>query len=211
MKDKLTSTLLTLLAIALTAGAAGAQEGHKRTDRLIKRAEDTIKEIEATKQQLQKSLILYNSIIDVKAEDPKKTYRDLVKAIEGCEKKVADVGKRVESMELEAHNFFAEWTQSLEQISSADLRKRSQERLNETRVRYGDILRSGRSAGAEFDTFIGEMHDQVVYLGFDLNESAVASLKEDAAKLNEHANVLFKKIDEVVAATTGYINSIRPE
>jgi archaellum component FlaC len=210
-RNTMTSILTLLLAIALTAGVLSAQEGHKRTDRLIKRAEDTTKEIESTKQQLQKSLILYNSIIDGKAENPRKSYNDLGKSIERCEKKVEDVGKRVESMELEAHNFFAEWTQSLEQITNENLSERSQQRLNDTRVRYGDILRSGRSAGAEFDTFMADLHDQVVYLGFDLNPSAVASLKEDSVKLNEHAGVLFKKIDEVVAAIGEYIKSIQPE
>ena len=202
---------LCVVIVLVLSGVAGAQEGHKRTDRLIKRAEDTTKEIESTKQQLQKSLMLYNSIIDGEAENPRKSYNDLGKTIERCEKKVEDVGKRVESMELEAHNFFAEWNQSLEEITNTNLRERSQERLNDTRVRYGDILRSGRSAGAEFDTFIAEMHDQVVYLGFDLNPAAVGSLKEDSVKLNEHAEILFKKIDEVTAAIGEYIKSIQPE
>ena len=45
----------------------------------------------------------------------------------------------------------------------------------------------------------------------DLNPAAVASLKEDAAKLNEQANGLFKMIDDVVNSSNEYIRSLQPE
>jgi hypothetical protein len=170
-----------------------------------------MKEIGATRQQVQKTVALYNSIMEAKAKDARKTYNDLVKAIERCEKKAGDVRVKTEEMEGEAHKFFAEWTKSLDGIENQDLRQRGQKRLNETRVGYGEILASGRRAGAEFQPFIAALHDQVVYLGYDLNPSAVASLEEDAKKLNTQATVLFDKIDEVMEATDNYIRSLRPE
>ena len=66
-------------------------------------------------------------------------------------------------------------------------------------------------AGGEFDAFIGELRDQITYLGFDLNPSAVASLKGDAAKFNQHGDVLFSKIDDVNKMITEYIQSIQPK
>jgi septal ring factor EnvC (AmiA/AmiB activator) len=208
----ITIPLIAVVSTALVASLVFAQdEGHKRTEKLVKRAEETIKKIEETRQQLQKTVLIYNSIIDNSTDDARKAYRDLAKAVENCEKQAADTRKRTENMEQEAHNFFAEWTQSLESIGSENLRKRSQERLNETRLSYGEILRAGRSAGAEFDTFIEELRDQIVYLGYDLNPSAVASLKEDSVKLNQHSDVLFQKIDEVVKVTNEYVKSIQPQ
>lgn len=90
-------------------------------------------------------------------------------------------------MEKEAHTFFAEWTQSLDAINNPDLRKRSQDRLNDTRLRYNDILKIGRQAGGEFDAFVGSLRDQYVYLGYDLNPAALASLSGDAKQLNAQA------------------------
>ncbi len=206
------SLLIAVVSTAFTSSVVFAQgEGHKQTEKLVKRAQDTIKKVEETRQQLQKTIMIYNSIIDGSAEEAKKAYNNLSKAVENCQKQAEDTRKRTETMEQEAHNFFAEWTASLEGIGSEDLRKRSQDRLNETRLNYGEILRAGRSAGAEFDTFIDELHDQIVYLGYDLNPSAVASLKEDASKLNQHSDVLFDKIDDVVKVTNEYIKSIQPQ
>ncbi len=205
------SLAMVFLFTTIFAAGAHAQEGHKQTERLVKRAGETLKEIVETKHQLQKTLTQYNSIIEGKTDNANKTYKDLVKSVEQCEKKRADVSKKTEEMEQEAHIFFQEWTTSLEAIANEDLKKRSQDRLNDTRVRYSDILRSGRQAGGEFDAFIGELRDQITYLGFDLNPSAVASLKGDAAKFNQHGDVLFAKIDELSKATSEYIQSIQPK
>lgn len=206
------SLLIAVVSTAFTSSIVFAQgEGHKQTEKLVKRAEDTTKKVEETRQQLQKTTMIYNSIIDGTAKDANKAYNNLSKAVENCQKQAEDTRKRTENMEQEAHNFFAEWTGSLEGIGNEDLRKRSQDRLNETRLSYGEILRAGRSARAEFDTFIDELHDQIVYLGYDLNPAAVASLKEDAVKLNQHSEVLFDKIDDVVKVTNEYIKSIQPQ
>ncbi len=197
--------------MVVSSAAAGVQEGHKQTDRLIKRGESAMKEVGITRQQIQKTLTLYNSIVEGASEDARKSYKDLVKALDESEKKAGDVGKRVEEMEYEAHKFFEEWTKNTESITSEALRVRSQERLNEARLQYGDALRAGRRAGAEFDVFVQSMHDQIVFLGYDLNATAVASLKEDAARLNKQGDELFQKIDEVVEMTNGYLDSLRPQ
>lgn len=83
--------------------------------------------------------------------------------------------------------------------------------MKHSRLQYGDALRAGRRAGAEFDLFIDSMQDQVVFLGYDLNPTAVQSLEEDAAKLNQQANQLFQEVDEVVKKINDYIRSLRPQ
>ena len=100
---------------------------------------------------------------------------------------------------------------NLANISSEDLRKRSEERLNGTRERYNGILAAGDKARQVFNPFIASLKDQVVYLGHDLNPSALASLKPDADKLNKEGEVLFKKIDETVDEASGYITSLKSQ
>ena len=196
------------LAIATTAAA---QQGHKETDRLIKKANEAIKEIGVAKTQLETTLDHYNNIMKGGSGDTRKIYKDLTKAIENTDKRALEVTKRIEAMEAEAHAFFGEWTTSLQQISGETLKKRSQARLNETRVAFGQILTAGRRAGAEFDPFIGALKDQVVYLGYDLNPSAVASLAEDAKKLNAQADTLFASIDDVTKSAGEYVLALKPE
>ena len=175
------------LALFASVAVASSQGSVKQTERLAKRAQDTVKAIDETRQQIEKTLGLYNSIVQNQAEDTKKAYSDLGKWIEDCQKRRANASRKVDDMEKEAHTFFAEWTQSLDGITNPDLRKRSQGRLNDTRLRYNDILKVGRQAGGEFDVFVGSLRDQYVYLGYDLNPAALASLSGDAKQVNTQA------------------------
>ena len=113
-------------------------------------------------------------------------------------------------MENEAHRFFAKWMESLDEISSESLRERSQARLNETRVRYGEILAEGRGASAMFEPVMGGLRDQVIFLGHDLNPSAIASLKPDAEKLNAQAESLLSGIERTQSKISDYIASLKP-
>ena len=200
------------VALALLASVAvvSSQSSVKQTEKLAKRAQDTVKAVEETRQQIEKTLGLYNSIVQNQAEDTKKAYSDLGKWVEDCEKRRANASRKVDDMEKEAHTFFAEWTQSLDGITNPDLRKRSQDRMNDTRLRYNDILKVGRQAGGEFDVFVGSLQDQYVYLRYDLNPAALASLSGDAKQVNSQAATLFAKIDETVKMAQEYITSLQP-
>jgi hypothetical protein len=55
------------------------------------------------------------------------------------------------------------------------------------------------------------LQDQVTYLGHDLNASSVASLKGDAAKLNDQSKELLKRIDETIATANTTIGGLRPQ
>lgn len=201
---------LSALALAFAAGAY-AQQGHKDTDRLIKKTEEMRKDLETATAQVRKTMDYYNTIMKGGAGDTRKLYKELTKGIEDTDKRAANVTKRVEEMEAEAHSFFGEWTQSLQEITSTDLKKRSQDRLNKTRVHFGEILSAGRQAGAVFSPFMGALKDQVVYMGYDLNASAVASLAEDAKKINTEADKLFASIEKVQKVADEYVLSLKPE
>jgi uncharacterized protein YhaN len=203
-------TIVLGAVLALAAGAA-AQEGVKQTERLVRRAEDTAKQIVETKAELQNTLETYNTLVRGGSADAKRIYNDLRKGADRCEKKREDVRKRSADMEQEAHTFFEEWTASLAGINNEDLKKRSQERLNSTRVSFGEILSAGRRASADFDIFMGSLRDQIVYLGYDLNPGAVTSLAEDAKKLNAQADTMFKSIDGVTATINKSASAIKAQ
>ena len=61
-----------------------------------------------------------------------------------------------------------------------------------------------------FDTLMTDAKNQSVFLGHDLNASAIASLKPDAAKFNGRANEIFAKVDNVTKMFDEYIASLKP-
>lgn len=184
-------------------------ESLKRTDRLIEKAQDLIKQVGATKQEIEKTLASYNALFKEGVPDVRTAYKDVEKGIERSEKQREEARKRLDVLKTEADAYFAGWTASLQGITSEDLRKRSEARMSETRGRFDQILGAGREAREEYEPFIASLRDQWTYLGHDLNPSGIASLKPDADKLNARATELFKKIDASTTKANEYIVSLR--
>ena len=196
---------------------AGAQvfgsdpEGVKQTNRLIDRAEDVVKQTTSARQEIGKTLDSYNALFGDNVTDLLSAYKDVEKGIERCDKQKVEVQKSIDTMSAEADTYFAGWTGSLENIQSQDLRKRSEDRMKETRGRFDGILAAARDAQKSYDPLISNLKDQWTYLGHDLNPSGIASLKPDADKLNQSATVLFKKIDDGMKTANDYITSLRSQ
>ena len=69
----------------------------------------------------------------------------------------------------------------------------------------------GQKAADLYGPFMKALQDQVTYLGHDLNPGAIASLKPDAAKMNEKAKKLIQSIDDTITTANTNISALRPE
>ncbi len=114
--------------------------------------------------------------------------------MESTNKRRTKIGEEAAKMNAEADTFFKDWTNSAAAIESPDLRKRSEERLQATKASYTEIGTVGQKAADLYGPFMKALQDQITYLASDLNPAGIASLKPDAAKLNERANELIKSI-----------------
>ena len=201
---------LVAAASALRATPVAAQAGPEQTAKFLKTVEGTVKAIGESRAQLQKTVATYNSITEMTAKDLKSAYKDLNKDVADCEKKVAEGRPKVDAMNTEAEGYFAAWKAGAAAISDPDLRKRSEERLADARVRFDKIAVAGRDARQSFDTLMIDMKDQSKFLGLDLNASAITALKPNATKLNTSANSIFTKVDGVTKMYDDYIASLKP-
>jgi Protein of unknown function (DUF2959) len=195
--------------ILLAGSLASAQEGINQTEALVKKGEQTVKAVTEARQQLEKTLASYNTIVDGKAVDPKASYKDLGKAVKDSQDRVAAVTRRKEEMDAEAGKLFTSWKASVDAIASPDLKQKSQARLDATEAGYGKIATAGKEARGEYEAFLAGLNDQITFLGHDLNPAALASLKPDAAKLNDRANKMFQKIDAASATANASIDAMR--
>jgi Protein of unknown function (DUF2959) len=121
-----------------------------------------------------------------------------------------DVAERSKEMNAQADTVFKNWEGSTAAISNPDLRKRSEDRLAQTKERFGAIRNTGQEATALYGPFMKSLQDQVTFLGNDLNASAVASLAPDAAKLKASAAELYTAIDKTTAAANANIAALKP-
>jgi hypothetical protein len=113
-------------------------------------------------------------------------------------------------MSTEADTLFKQWTDSAAAIENADLRKKSEDRLAATKASYAEIGTVGQKASDLYGPFMKDLQDQVTFLGHDLNADAVASLKPEAAKINEAASKLIQSIDDTITTANTNIGALRP-
>jgi len=206
--------LVTLVAVALLLAAAAAPLAaqaptHKQTDKLVSRAHYVIGSLKTARMQIKTTLNEYNAIIDGKTPDNRAAYKKLNKDIGRSEKRAADVRGEVESMEKVASKYFADWESSLDDFTSPDMRKKSEDRLHQTMSDYGEILKAGKDAGEEFRPFVSELKDQVLFLGNDLSPAGIAELQDEAEEINSRADDVFAAVDELVKTASRYASSLK--
>jgi hypothetical protein len=202
--------VLVACVAAVRATPAAAQAGPEQTAKFVKTVENTNKSIGEARAQLQKTVDIYNSIVDVTAKDNKSAYKDLVNAQGDCEKKVADIGLKADAMNAEATTYFGGWKNSAALITDSSLKSKSETRLADSQARFNKTAAAAKEARQHFDTLMADLKNQITFLGNDLNPSAIKSLKPDAVKFNTRASTTLGKIDAVMKMNDDYAASMKP-
>lgn len=200
----------TAVAIALClAGTAQAQdEGVKQVEQFSKKARATVEAIANTKVQLLKTMDVYNGLMANDVADRKGAYKKLQKEMATTDERRAEIALKAGEMDAEAETLFKSWADSAKAIANADLRKRSDDRLAAAKTTHAQVKAVGQKAAELYGPVMKALQDQVTYLGHDLNPSAIASLKPDAAKLGGQVQELVKRIDETISSANTAIGAL---
>ncbi len=199
-----------VLGLLLPGMAAAQFDGHELTDRLIERAEASVRQIALTRWQVMQTVAARNALIEA-TSDSRTAHGKLKKQVDKTEKQVDKTRRTVDRMESAAKEYFDDWAASLEKINDEETRANAFGRMSGTRDRYDEILALGRKARDEFDTFISLLKDKLVFTGHDLNPDSLAALREDSDRFNERAESLRREIDRTIGTAHRYIDSLRPE
>lgn len=198
-----------LAAADLGQMVSGEPPGVHQTEKLAKKAEKMIDEVEKAQQQVRETLTSYDALLFGNATDLRKPYRALDAELDRCDKRREAVRRRADAARAEATDYFRAWAGSLPLIESADLRARSEARLRDSKARFDGIIDAGLRAAAAYQPFVGRLRDQWTYLGHDLNPSGLESLRPDARKLADEGQSLLVEIDQSLRQAREYVASIR--
>ena len=208
-----------ILAIAAPVAAAPPEEmdlgqivtgqppGVRQTERLAKKADAMIEEVEKAQTQVRAALTAQRNLVFGAAADLRKPYRALDKEIGRTDKRREAVRRSADAAKAESTDYFRAWAGSLPLIEDDDLRGRSEDRLRDSRARFDGIVEAGRRAAAAYEPFIGRLRDQWNYLGHDLNPSGIESLRPDAQKLADEGDRLLVEIDDSLRQAREYVAS----
>jgi len=205
-----TTVVMWLSVVALPSAQRSETEGIKEAETFVSAGSDTVSAVGKARLQIQKTLAAYNSLVTEPTKDMKGDYKKLVNGAKDTDQKVDDAKERVTKMEAAGETYFAGRETAIKEMQSEDLREKAQQRLDQNKKEYAGVKASLKDAGQSLQTLRSDLNNQITYLGSDLTPSAMTSIKPEAQKFNERGKQVLAKVDEAMATSTKYFDSMRP-
>ncbi|MEK6533479.1 MAG: DUF2959 domain-containing protein, partial [Nitrospirota bacterium] len=185
------------LSVGLTACdtayiATMEKMGYAKRDILSSRVKSARNAQEDAKKEIQSALEQFGKVVGYQGGDLEATYKKLNSELESSEDSAEAVRKRIKDVESVADSLFAEWKTELGQYSSADLRRKSEEKLTQTKARYNEMLGAMKKAEQRIDPVLKPLRDQVLYLKHNLNARALAAIKGELVKVDAQVDQLVR-------------------
>ena len=137
-----------------------------------------------------------------------KLYGTLQKDYERSAAKAESVRHRIRDVETVAGDLFAEWEKETSQISTPALQSASRTQLRETRARYDSLHTALRKAEQSMGPVLVKFRDHVLFLKHNLNAQAVASLKGEAANIQDEIARLIAEMKASIAQANEFIKGM---
>jgi septation ring formation regulator EzrA len=185
--------------------------GYAKRDILSSRVKSARDAQEDAKKDIQSTLDQFGKVVSYEGGDLEATYKKLSGELETSEDSAKAVRKRIEDVESVADALFSEWEQELSQYSSADLRRKSQAKLTQTKSRYKDMLAAMKRAEQRIEPVLRPLRDQVLYLKHNLNARALAAIKGELIKVDAQVDQLVKDMNRSIAEADKFIQSMEKE
>lgn len=185
--------------------------GYAKRDILSSRVKSARDAQEEAKQEIQSTLEQFGKVVSYEGGDLEDTYKKLSGELEASEDSAEAVKKRIQDVESVAGALFSEWEQELGQYSSADLRRKSQAKLTQTKSRYKDMLSAMKRAEQRIEPVLKPLRDQVLYLKHNLNARALAAIKGELVKVDAQVDQLVKDMNRSIAEADKFIQTMEKE
>lgn len=185
--------------------------GYAKRDILSSRVKSARDAQEDAKQEIQTTLEQFGKVVSYEGGDLEDTYKKLSGELEASEDSAEAVKKRIHDVESVADALFSEWEQELGQYSSADLRRKSQAKLTQTKGRYKEMLSAMKRAEQRIEPVLKPLRDQVLYLKHNLNAQALAAIKGELVKVDAQVDQLVRDMNRSIAEADKFIQSMEKE
>ncbi|WP_341936429.1 DUF2959 domain-containing protein [Marinimicrobium sp. C2-29] len=208
--------LLSILALALTLCACSTayyntmeKFGVHKRNIMIDRVEEARDAQKDGQEQFESALAQFKSVVSVDGGELEKTYNTLNREYEDSFDSAEEIRKRIDSVESVAEDLFDEWEEELDRYSSDTLRRDSERKLESTRQQYSQLIGLMRVSEERLDPVLQAMEDQVLFLKHNLNTQAIASLQEEAVRIDDDVGQLIDALRKSIAEADSFIQTMR--
>jgi hypothetical protein len=185
--------------------------GYAKRDLLSSRVKSARDAQADAKKDIQSALDQFGQVVTYQGGDLEATYKKLKSELQRSEDSAEAVRNRIEAVENVADSLFAEWKTELGQYSNADLRRRSEAKLSQTKNRYNDMLGAMKRAEQRIDPVLRPLRDHVLYLKHNLNARALAAMKGELVKVDAQVDQLVREMNRSIAEADKFIQIMERE
>ena len=185
--------------------------GYAKRDLLSSRVKSARDAQADAKKDIQSALDQFGQVVTYQGGDLEATYKKLKSELQRSEDSAETVRNRIEAVENVADSLFAEWKAELGQYSNADLRRRSEAKLSQTKNRYNDMLGAMKRAEQRIDPVLRPLRDHVLYLKHNLNARALAAMKGELVKVDAQVDQLVREMNRSIAEADKFIQTMETE
>ncbi len=139
--------------------------------------------------------------------DLERVYRKLNGDYEGLSQRADSIRERIAKVRQVGADLFAEWEKEIAEISTANLRAKSEASLRDARRRFETLERALEQSESRMGPVLAQVHDYVLALKHNLNAAAVGALQgeagaieQDVARLIEDMNRSIQEAESFLAA-----------
>jgi hypothetical protein len=205
----ISAPLVILPACSSTAIALKEKLGYAKRDQLADKVKATRNDQDAAKKQFESALAEFISVTGTQGGELQVKYDKLKSQYERSESKAQAVRDRISETDRVATALFSEWKTELNQYSDANLRHASEQQLNDTQARYGQLMGAMRSASSKMDPVLAKFKDQVLFLKHNLNAQAIAALQTNVTQIQTDVSRLVKEMEASIAEADAFIQQMQ--
>lgn len=220
MRTPSTLLALTLAALPLSAALHGCaatgvalreQFGIAKRQQLVDRVEEARDSQNAAKEQFDSALQEFLAVTGQtgKGGELESRYNKFKKEYERCDSRAKAVTERIASVEYVAAKLFKEWEAEIGQYQSANLKATSQKMLDDTKVRYQQLLSAMKAAESKMKPVLAAFKDQELFLKHNLNAKAIASLQGTANEIQNDVSQLIREMEASINEANAFISQMQ--
>ena len=185
--------------------SVGVEKREILVDR-IQNAQETQKEAQ---QEFASALAEFSALINFDGGALEDIYNDLNDEYESSKKAALEVSNRIEKVESVADSLFREWESELALITNTNLKRNSQQKLNQTRGNYDALLKSMRKVERSMAPVLAALRDNVLYLKHNLNATAIGALQGEFNTIKRDVDSLINEMNDAISQSDNFIQSLQ--
>jgi histidinol dehydrogenase len=185
--------------------------GYHKREILVDRVQDARDAQQEAKEQFASALEQFSAIVGFQGGELEQTYKRLKTEFDRSESRAEAVHDRIDEVQEVAQALFREWKSELDQYTNKNLKKLSQQKLQQTQQQYERLLQAMRRVESRIQPVLAAFRDQVLFLKHNLNAQAVASLQDELASVETGVSGLIKEMETSIAEANQFIEAMSQE